>query len=145
MVRLALRRIPPSRIRLHAILRKALSLIFPRRLKHHINPPPQIVENRPSIHFKTRNHLHRPFRVQLTTILHRLQNCRQIVYPTRRESQPSLRWRELARIRHSSHLQRTLRPVQERIEHLRIEILRLLFSKSIMRPHSLRRRSMESR
>lgn len=94
-----------------------------------------------TIRLQTRNHLDRTAAIHLAALGRWLQHLREVVRATGRELQPPRR-REITPIRHGGHLQSRFSPIEERVEHLLVEVPRrqLLLGEAVVRPHRVRRR-----
>lgn len=101
-----------------------------------------MVKHPPSVRLHARNHLDGAVLLALTALALRLQHFGHIPHATRRELEAVRRRAQIAAVRHGRHLQRRLGAVQERVEHLRVEVpgRELLVGEAVVIPDGVRGR-----
>ena len=135
------RRISPRRVGSHAVFHEATPDVIGLALEHHPHAEANVVRNRPPVAIERGHDFDLPLVMQLPAFGLRPHHQRQVFDGRGGIREPLRRRRKPGCIAHCGGLDRRLRAVEKRVEHLRVESAHagLLGREAVVAPYGFRR------
>src|SRR5262245_24737154 len=122
MIRPVQSRVVPAFIGREPVLLEAAAKIITVRGKSHIHAPPEVTGNLPAVALEAGNNFDLSPVVQHAALVARTQGARQVVRSARRKGEAIGCRNKTGGISDRRHLDGGLGPVEEGVEHLRVEV-----------------------